>query len=183
MNTCGNRDPKKRFQDLAVATALACCLGIGPPAIANQEISDPAASNEHLESAIRSWFSLIEESAPGTGSFDRAPSELPLRFALNEVESLALTEYREFVSRLRSPFPIVEFEINKLRSNPLEENSTRVRFEIERKAVDKDGFPHVMRSAQTWIIRDKTETSPVVVRIEEDLLIPFPGTGPQIICY
>ena len=183
MDALGNRDRKKRFQGVAIAIVLACCLGIDLPVIANQGMSDPSASNEHIESAIRSWFSLMKESAPGTGPLDGTPNELPLQFALNEVESLASPKYREFVSRLRSPYPIVEFEIDKLRSNPLEGNSIRVRFEIERRAVDEEGFPHVMRSAQTWIIRDKTEMRPVVVRIEESLLIPYPGTGPQIICY
>jgi hypothetical protein len=59
----------------------------------------------------------------------------------------------------------------------------RVHFSFDRYALDEAGVPHLARREQTWLLRDRADDRPEVLRIDDQRKLAFPGTGPQIVCY
>lgn len=92
-------------------------------------------------------------------------------------------EPQAWVSELRSAYPHVEYQLDALRTESLDGGTYRAQFELNRRAIDEDGVPHVARRMQTWTIRDVPGARPAVLSIDEERLLSFPGTGPQIVCY
>ena len=92
-------------------------------------------------------------------------------------------DFSDWLLALRSPHPVVEYRLDKLRIDSYEDDLVRVRFEFERHAIDAAGLPHLTRREQTWLVRNPSGEVPVVLRIDEQRLLAFPGTGPQIVCY
>lgn len=157
---------------LLVALLMAC-TSTGPPA-------DPPS---HMESEIARWFSLLAESPPGLAGEVRQLAQSPLEFVLAEGENAAPADLRAWVVALRSPHPRVEYELYQMNATQVDERLHRVRFEVERRAVDAEGLPHLARSRQSWLIDDRVGSAPAVIRAESMPLLSFPGTGPQIVCY
>jgi hypothetical protein len=147
----------------------------GPPA--------PEGPEHPVASLIRAWFSSLEGQSPESVATNRTLVESPLRFQLGAGGVPDANGLRAWVFDLRSPYPQVEYRIGAIRIDDVGGDSHRVRFEVDRRAVDADGVPHVARSAHSWVVARSPGAAPAVVRIDHEPLLSFPGTGPQVVCY
>jgi hypothetical protein len=166
---------------VAVFTSGSLCCGS-----VDRESADSLACDESehpVTSTIRDWFSLLERQAVETREIDRFLAESPIVFPLTEGGSPGPNEFPTWVSDLRSPHPQVAYRIGAIRTDSAGEDSYRVRFQLDRRALDETGFTHVARREQTWLIRDLPGVPPAVLRIDEQRSLAFSGTGPQIVCY
>ena len=102
--------------------------------------------------------------------------------ALSPAEERVASLIRAWLADLRSSDPRVEFRIDELRITPLEPGLYRARFELDRRAFDPDGTPHVARWEHTWLVRSGSRDAPAILRIQQRPALSFPGTGPQIVC-
>jgi hypothetical protein len=136
-----------------------------------------------VASLIRVWFSSLEGQSPESVATDRFLVESPLGFHLGAGSDPSANGLRAWVSDLRSPYSQVEYRIGAIRVDDSGDGSHRARFEVGRRALDADGVPHVARSAHRWVVARSPGAAPVVVRIDHEPLLSFPGTGPQVVCY
>jgi hypothetical protein len=155
-------------------------LGCGPVGGAEAE---PPAPEHHVASMIRAWFSSLEGQSPESVALERFLVESPLGFRLGVGGGLGANGLGTWVSDLRSPYPQVEYRIGAIRIDDSADGSYRARFEVDRRAVDSDGVPHVARSAHRWVVAGFQGAVPTVTRIDHEPLLSFPGTGPQVVCY
>jgi hypothetical protein len=164
-----------------LAAAIACVILFGGDATA----TSPAAAGEEarVTSLITQWFESLEAQSSEGWAVESFLAESPLAFSLMEAGDPGPDEFADWLFALRSPHPEVEFRLDKLRLDSLEGDLLRVRFEFDRHATDAAGLPHLARREQTWLVRDLPGEAPVVLRIEEQRMLAFPGTGPQIVCY
>jgi len=172
----GNRSEADEMSPLLpclLVALLMACVAPGPSA-------DPPS---HMESEITRWFSALAEHPPGLPGVARPLAQSPLEFALTEGENAVPADLRAWLVDLRSPHPRVEYELDRMSATRVGDQLHRVRFEVTRRAVDAEGLPHVARSRQTWLIRDRAGLPPTVLRAENVRLLSFPGTGSQIVCY
>jgi hypothetical protein len=164
-----------------LAAAIACVTLFGGVATA----TSPAGVGEEARftSLIRQWFGSLQAQPSEGWAVETFLAESPLVFSLMEAGDPGPDDLSDWLLALRSPHPEVEYRLDKLRLDSPEEDLVRVRFEFERHAVDAAGLPHLARREQTWLLRNLPGELPVVLRIEEQRLLAFPGTGPQIVCY
>jgi hypothetical protein len=165
----------------ALAAAIACGLSIGEAAAA--ELPRGAADGVRVSERIAKWFGWLAAQPSEGWRVESLMVESPLEFSLTQAGDLGPDEFGGWLVGLRSLHPKVEFRLGRLRFDPVDDDLLRVRFELDRHAVDAAGLPHLARSEQTWLIRELPGEAPVVLRIEEQRLLAFPGTGPQIVCY
>jgi hypothetical protein len=90
---------------------------------------------------------------------------------------------RGWLADLREAHPGVEYRIGAVRIDSAGKGLFRARFELDRRALDEVGVPHIARREHTWLVRDFPGQQPLLLRIDERQLLPFPGTGPRIVCY
>ena len=77
----------------------------------------------------------------------------------------------------------VEYRVGPIRIDAAGEDLYEARFEFDRLASDKAEIPHIARREQTWLVRDRFDGAAEILRVDEQKLLAFPGTGPQIVCY
>ena len=77
----------------------------------------------------------------------------------------------------------VEYRVGPIRIDAAGEDLYEARFEFDRLATDDAGIPHVARREQTWLVRDLSDGTAEILRVDEQKLLAYPGTGPQIVCY
>jgi hypothetical protein len=165
--------------------ATLACSAVGCAAVdrASADASACDASERRISTLIRNWYSLLESQAPESAAIEHFLADSPFEFSLTAGEDPGPGEALAWVSELRSGHPQVEYRLQPIRTESGGEGLVRARFEFERRAMDAEGLLHVARRAHTWLIRDVAGASPAVVRIDEERLLSFPGTGPQIVCY
>jgi hypothetical protein len=164
-----------------LAAAIACVILFGGVATATSAAG--AGEGVRVTSLISQWFVLLQAQSSDSWAVETFLAESPLVFSLMEAGDPGPGDFADWLSALRSPHPEVAYRLDKLRLDSLEDDLVRVRFEFERHAIDAAGLPHLTRREQTWLVRDLPGEVPVVLRIEEQRLLAFPGTGPQIVCY
>jgi hypothetical protein len=164
-----------------LAAAIACVILFGGVASA----TSPAGAGKEVRvtSLISQWFGSLQAQPSEGWAAETFLAGSPLVFSLTEAGDPGPDDFADWLFALRSPHPEVEYRLDKLRLDSLEDDLVRVRFEFERHAMDAAGLPHLTRREQTWLVRDLPGEVPVVPRIEEQRLLAFPGTGPQIVCY
>jgi hypothetical protein len=164
-----------------LAAAIACVILFGGVASA----TSPAGAGKvvRVTSLISQWFGSLQAQPSEGWAAETFLAGSPLVFSLTEAGDPGPDDFADWLFALRSPHPEVEYRLDKLRLDSLEGDLVRVRFEFERHAMDAAGLPHLARREQTWLVRDLPGEVPVVLRIEEQRLLAFPGTGPQIVCY
>lgn len=170
-------------QDLsatALALALGLAIGCAQPIPAQSEA--PSTSERDLDLRLREWFALLESHTPGERPVARLVSGPPLELALAGQDTAGAVSLHAWLDELRSPYPSVEFRVTLLQVTRASTGARRVRFLLDRRAVDREGLPHVARWNQLWWIEDRGSSAPRVVRIEEQASPAFPGTGSRIIC-
>ncbi|MBW2288624.1 MAG: hypothetical protein JRG90_12460 [Deltaproteobacteria bacterium] len=165
----------------SLVVALACGILVCGAAAAASRAG--VAEEARVASMVEQWFASLEAQPSEGWAVETFLAESPLAFSLTEAGDLGPDELAGWLFALRSSHPKVEYRLDKVRLDSPEEDLVRVRFEFDRHAIDAAGLPHLARREQTWLIRDLPGEVPVVLRIEEQRLLAFPGTGPQIVCY
>lgn len=77
----------------------------------------------------------------------------------------------------------VEYRVGPIRVDAVGEGMYEARFEFDRLARDEAGIPHIARRRQTWLVRDGSHGTAEIVHVDDQKVLAFPGTGPQIVCY
>ena len=77
----------------------------------------------------------------------------------------------------------VEVRLGPIRIDAAGEGLSAARFEFERLYSDEAGIPHIARREQTWLVRELADGAAEVLQVDEQKLLAYPGTGPQIVCY
>ena len=169
---------------VALVPGLVNCAGIAnvgadPTAIASAR----SGPERRIGSMIHDWFALLEGRTLESRTLDDFPAESSFEFSLAEGSVRSLDELQAWLSNLRSTYPRIEYRIDPIRIDSVGGDLYRARFELDRRALDRGGTPHIARREQLWLVRDLPGGAPVMLRIDERPLVPFPGTGPQIVCY
>ena len=86
-------------------------------------------------------------------------------------------------AQLDATDPEVEYLVGPIRVDSAGEHLYEARFEFDRIASDEAGIPHIARREQTWLVRDLSDGTAEILRVDEQKLLAYPGTGPQIVCY
>jgi hypothetical protein len=154
----------RRGLHIVAALAMLCGCAALPGARAD------VGPERRIESMVREWFGLLVK--PGA----------PIRLSLAEADVRSRDELRVWREKLHATHSRVEYRLGPVLVRSVGADLYRVYFELDRRAVDAAGTPHVARSGQTWLVRDAPRGL-VVETIDERRLLRFPGTGPQIICY
>jgi hypothetical protein len=145
----------------------------------------PGSDNrsDHIPQLIESWFSLLEKQPPDSSAMDHFAGASPLAFPLYDGVDPGAGEFTAWIADLRTHHRNVEYRLSEIRTEVAGDGLYRAQFEVDRRSVDGDEMPHVARRRYTWLIREQGYLEPAVVRIEEERVLHFPGTGPQIVCY
>jgi hypothetical protein len=157
--------------------------------IASSAFADPAArypptgADTAIAPMIRQWFATLESPAPDARLAEAFPAWAPPIFSLSSPGYPGAGNFEAWLAELRSPYPQVAFRLEEIRVDGAGEGRVRARFAFERHAVDAAGIPHLARREQIWLIRREPGGGPVVLQIEEQRQLAFPGTGPQVVCY
>ena len=77
----------------------------------------------------------------------------------------------------------VEYRVGPIRIDAAGEDLYEARFEFDRLASDEAGIPHIARREQTWLVRDLSSGTAEILQVDERMLLAYPGTGPQMVCY
>jgi hypothetical protein len=154
---------------------------------ASSNIASSGVAEARITADLERWFTALARSEPGHDlpgkHAEISGSDGQLDFSLesgSEVRPEALSAWADV---LRSPHPRVEYRLAGLSIVEDDPEVYRVRFALERRAVDASGLDHIARSDETWRIRVAPSRAPVVFEIASVPRLAFPGTGPQIICY
>lgn len=132
---------------------------------------------------VRSWYTLIESQQVGSCTLDDLLDQSPFEFSSAEGSWPGPEGLSAWVSELRSDHPQVEYRLTNMSTTAVDQGTYRIRFGLDRRALDSDGVPHVARREQAWLIRFRSGALPLVLRIDDESQLVFPGTGPQIVCY
>jgi hypothetical protein len=170
---------------VAICTAVSLNFTVVCTAIAEPPDAGLYAdiSTDPIASLIHGWFSLLEQRPPHPFAIDPAASTPSLTFRLSDGGHPGPDEFEDWVADLRTQDPEVEYRLSAMRTKVMGDGLYRARFEFDRHSVDADGKRHVARRGHSWLIEQQAGLDPVVVRIEEQRLLFFSGTGPQIVCY
>jgi ketosteroid isomerase-like protein len=147
------------------------------PAVAIASTTEAA-----IEAQIRDWLARLAASpadARALAMFSREPS---FEVSLPEGNADSPKELETWLAELRSADSHVEFLLDSIRIVPEGEGSVRAHFEVERRSRGALGALHIVRWHQTWWLRTSADGTPSVLRIEQHPVLPFPGTGPRIVC-
>jgi hypothetical protein len=161
---------------VAIASALACA-----PASFTSE-----SAEARVTASLHGWFTALARTAPDADSSVRrvkVPGPERLEFSLGDGSQLPSEGLNGWVEALRTPHPRVEYRLAGLTISEGDQDVYRVRFALQRLAVDESGLTHIALSDQTWRIRVAPRRTPVVTEIAVEPRLVFPGTGPQIVCY
>jgi hypothetical protein len=145
----------------------------------------PAAQDpiHRVESRVRAWYSVLGEQRVESCALEQVLGRSQLEFSLSEDGTPKPAGLAAWVSELRSSHPQVEYQLTNVRTQAVGDDTYRLRLSVDRRALDAAGVPHVARREQTWLIRDRSGAPPLVLRIDDERRLVFPGTGPQIVCY
>ncbi len=84
---------------------------------------------------------------------------------------------------LASTDPEAQYRVGPIRVDAAGEDLYQARFEFDRLQTDEAAMPHIARREQTWLVRELADGTTEILQVDEQKVIAFPGTGPQIVCY
>ncbi len=162
---------------IAAALVVLCGCAVLPGARV-----DPGPQRR-IESTVHEWFGLLAEKRSASRPLETLLAGPPYRLSLAEAEVRSRDGLRAWRDGLHATHSRIEYDFEPIRVRPVGGGLYQVHFELDRRAVDAAGTPHVARSEQTWLVRDTPGRAPLIQTIDERRPLPFPGTGPQIVCY
>ncbi len=162
----------------AVLPARAGGHGPGTGAVA----SEPGAAEAEVDSLIRGWFALLQTAPADPRLLATLVREPSFELSVADGSAPPAQQLLAWLEGLRASEPGAEFVIDSIRIEPEAKGMLRARFEVERRERTSDGALHLVRRHQTWWVRTRAGDPPSVIRIEQRPALPFPGTGPRIVC-
>ncbi len=156
------------FLALLLGAFLPCCATAPPPAAG-------------ITSLVHDWFALLEAPEAGSADFERFLAAPAFELTGDEGRILGIEDLRARHRELHSTYVRIVHRIRKLRIEPSSGDLYAAHFEVERSAVDFEGTPHLQRKKVTWSVRAGPDVA--ILQIDERPLLPYPGSGPRIVCY
>ncbi len=139
---------------------------------------------QRIVALVRDWFAVLESEDPEAGKLERFLARSSFELSLVGEETLETpVELEAWRANLHSTHPRLEYRLDPIAVELVDSGLFRAHFELERRAVDSEGIPHIARREHDWLVRDVPGGAPVILRIDERPLLAFPGTGPQVVCY
>jgi len=171
-----------------LATLVALGAGLGANAARASAGSEaleaaPPELEARIEALIQRWFALLGDSTAEASSLSELLAEPPFELLIDGRVLRDRSELLAWASALRATYPQIEYQLDPIEIHAESKGLHRAAFEFDRRALDNAGLSHVARRKHTWIVQSDPHARPVILRIEEQPLLFFPGTGPQIICY
>ena len=142
-----------------------------------------SGSEPRIVSAVQDWFALLESQPPAAFSPSDLLPEASFELTLADGKVRSRSGLRAWLFDLRTGHRQVEYRIGAIRVDSAGEGLYEAHFEFDRQAVDEAGAPHIARREHAWLVQAIPRDAPRILRIDERPLLPFPGTGPQIVCY
>ena len=153
-------------------------------------VSDPvvlavaeSASEQRLVALVQGWFAALERRLPEASSLSDLLPASSFEVTWSDGKHRSRSGTSAWLSDLRTSHRQIEYRIGEIRVDSLGKGLYEAHFEFDRQAVDEAGTPRIARREHTWLVRDSPGDPPQILRIDERPLLPFPGTGPQIVCY
>jgi hypothetical protein len=167
---------------VTLGIGLPGCTGVARPGAAAIAL-ESRVPEERVTSLVRDWFSLLESRSSASRALEALldPSSFELSLVDGSVRNRG--ELRDWLGDFRTAHPEVVHQIEAPRISPVGAGLYELRFELDRRAIDDAGFEHLARRDHTWLVRGPPGAAPSIVRIDERALLPFPGTGPRIVCF
>jgi len=182
----GSISASRLIPPLVMLMALCAGVGIGEARASADTTALETASSDfeaRVEALVHSWFAVLEDSAVEANTLSSLLAEPPFELVLNGAVLHDRPALRAWVSELRATYPRIEYQLDPIRVQAEAQDLYRVHFEFNRRALDDAGLSHVARREHTWIVRSESNAKPVILRIEEQPLLFYSGTGPQVVCY
>ncbi len=140
------------------------------------------APADAIESRIRDWFHELAAAPAQQRSLAALELGSSLEISVADTAGRRTDDVAIWLEELRPSSARVEYAIDSIRITLEPGGLYRARFEVERRAHFADRSIHVARFDQTWRLRFSADGVPSVVQIDQRLALPFPGTGPRIVC-
>ncbi|MBW2281079.1 MAG: hypothetical protein JRG76_09905 [Deltaproteobacteria bacterium] len=86
-------------------------------------------------------------------------------------------------AQVASADPDAEYRVGPIRVDPAGADLYQARFEVDRLHTGEDALPHVARREQTWLVQALPNGTDRLLQIDDQKVLAFPGTGPQVVCY
>jgi len=180
---CVGRRVSTGWLSTSAATVVLFALLGFPAQYARPDAGASDDPSHRVESLVRDWYALLARQPVESCAVDDLVKEAPVVFSLAGGSVSGPDALQAWVSELRSAYPQVDYQLEVVRIDFLDDGTCRATFELNRRALDADKMSHIARRKQTWTIRGIDQIKPEVLRIDEQRLLSFPGTGPQIVCY
>jgi hypothetical protein len=176
---------KRTLAILAVFSAgIVNCGALTNPSAGEAPAASTAdGSAQRIKTLIYSWFVLLEDPTIDSNALAGLLAEPHFELLSADQTLRSPSELRAWVSRLRTTDPHVEYQIDSIHIESVRQDLYRARFEFDRRIVDDAGLAHVARREHTWTVRAISNATPILLEIQERPLLPYPGTGPEIVCY
>jgi len=151
--------------------------GSGDPVAGVAQPADGA-----IEDLIDGWFEALSSLEPSTTELERSLPEGSFELVLFDERITSRGELRNWVASMGESYSSVAYAVGSIRVERESEGVYRAEFEVTRQASDRNELVHIARRAQIWRLRREVGRRPVVFEATETMLLPYPGTGSQVIC-
>ena len=194
------RAERQRLRARTPCLWLVCMIALatGVSDAGTAEPSDSTSPNAQITEALEQWWTALARRplAEQPGGQGHPVDAATLDFALTSASPLSPADLPSWLAAMRPNHPAIEYRLAAVSiapsasrskttptSTPTGSTDYDTRFALERRSFDDTGLSHVARWQENWRIRLQPDAPPIVVSIEEEARLVFPGTGPQIICF
>ena len=141
------------------------------------------APADRIPTLVHDWFVLLESPEAEPADFEAFLAGPDFELMGNGERRIDVAALSARHRELHSTYVQVAHRIEGLRVEPSGERVYTADFEVERTALDAEGIPHLERRRASWRVRAEGHGDPVILGIDERPLLPYPGSGPRIVCY
>jgi len=151
-----------------------------PPPVLDATAGDAEA---RIDSLIHRWFARLADPSSDANSLGEFVAEPTFALVLDGASIHDRPALLAWFSELRALYPTLEYRIDPIRIHEESRTVYRAVFELDRRAIDEAGLPHVARRKHSWLVQVDPIGEPVILEIEEQPLLFSSETGPKIVCY
>jgi hypothetical protein len=136
-----------------------------------------------VEALIRDWFAALADPANDSSRLEGFLAKTSFEYFSPDETLRGRDAFLASLSTLRALHATTEYRLGSIQIEAVEPRLYRARFEFNTRALDEAGIAHVARREHIWMVRSGLNEAPKILRIEDQPLLVYPGTGSQIICY
>ena len=138
---------------------------------------------QRVEALIRDWFAALADPAIDSNQLGIFLVEASFEYLSTDETRRGRNAFLASTSAHRALHANTEYRLNLIQIESAEPDLYRARFELSTSSLDEVGIAHVARREHTWMVQSRANQTPKILRIEDQPLLVYPGTGPQIVCY